>query len=100
MQASIEWLVPAYGNNVRVAHAAAVPYLELWGFVCGGWQLGRAALIASERLAAREGDAEFMRAKLATARFYAEALLPQAEALAQSITGGSDAALALAAEQF
>ena len=47
-----------------------------------------------------DGDTEFLRAKVATARFYAEALLPQAEALAQSITGGSDAALALTADQF
>ena len=47
-----------------------------------------------------EGDADFLRAKVTTARFYAEALLPQAEAFAQSITGGSDAALALTADQF
>jgi alkylation response protein AidB-like acyl-CoA dehydrogenase len=100
LQSSIEWLVPVYGSNVRAAHAAAVPYLKLWGLVCGGWQLGRAALVASERLSAREGDAEFLNAKLATVRFYAEALLPQAEALAQSITGASDAALALTADQF
>ena len=47
-----------------------------------------------------EGDGAFLRAKITTARFYAEALLPQAEALAQSITEGSDAALALTADQF
>ena len=93
-------MIPTYGSNVRIAHAAAVPYLKLWGLVCGGWQLGRGALVASELLAAGEGDAEFLRAKITTARFYAEALLPQAEALAQSITGGSDAALALTADQF
>src|SRR5438094_2803733 len=100
LQSAIDWLIPTYGSNVRIAHAAAVPYLKLWGLVCGGWQLGRGALVASERLAAGEGDAEFLRAKITTARFYAEALLPQAEALAQSITGGSDAALALTADQF
>ena len=100
LQSAIDWLVPTYGSNVRIAHAAAVPYLKLWGLVCGGWQLGRGALVATERLASGEGDAPFLRAKVTTARFYAEALLPQAEALAQSITGGSDAALALAADQF
>ena len=100
LQGTIDWLVPEYGKNVRVAHAAAVPYLKLWGLLVGGWQLGRGALIASERLSAGEGDADFLRAKITTARFYAEALLPQAEALAQSITEGSDAALALTADQF
>jgi hypothetical protein len=100
LQSAIDWLVPTYGSNVRIAHAAAVPYLKLWGLVCGGWQLGRGALIATERLSSGEGSADFLRAKVTTARFYAEALLPQAEALAQSITGGSDAALALTADQF
>ncbi|HEY4138749.1 MAG TPA: acyl-CoA dehydrogenase [Casimicrobiaceae bacterium] len=100
LQSAIDWLVPTYGSNVRIAHAAAVPYLKVWGLVCGGWQLGRGALVATERLSTGEGDADFLRAKVTTARFYAEALLPQAEALAQSITGGSDAALALTADQF
>jgi 3-(methylthio)propanoyl-CoA dehydrogenase len=100
LQGAIDWLVPEYGKNVRAAHAAAVPYLKLWGLLVGGWQLGRGALIARERLSAGEGDGDFLRAKITTARFYAEALLPQAEALAQSITEGSDAALALTADQF
>ena len=73
---------------------------DSWGIVAGGWQMGRAALIATEQLAEARGDADFLRSKLATARFYAENLLPQAEALAQSITMGSDSVLALTAEQF
>jgi alkylation response protein AidB-like acyl-CoA dehydrogenase len=100
LQSSIDWLIPTYGSNVRIAHAAAVPYLKMWGLVCGGWQLGRGALIATEQLSSGEGDSDFLRAKVTTARFYAEALLPQAEALAQSMTGASDAALALTADQF
>ncbi|MEP6679566.1 MAG: acyl-CoA dehydrogenase, partial [Betaproteobacteria bacterium] len=100
LQAAIDWLVPAYGSSVRLAHAAAVPYLKLWGLTAGGWQMGRAALVAADHLAKSEGDAEFLRAKIATARFYAECLLPQAEAFAQSITEGSDSVLALSAEQF
>src|SRR4030095_7877578 len=100
LQSAIDWMVPTYGANVRVAHAAAVPYLTLWGITAGGWQMGRAALIAHEQLASGKGDAEFLRAKIATARFYAENLLPEADALAQSITVGSDAALELTAAQF
>ena len=41
-----------------------------------------------------------MRAKIATARFYAECLLPQADALAQSVVNGSVTVLALSADQF
>jgi hypothetical protein len=100
LQEAIDWMVTTYGSNVRMAHAAAVPYLKLWGLVAGGWQMGRAAQVAATQLAAGEGDSEFLHAKILTARFYAESLLPQAEALAESITKGSDAALELTANQF
>src|SRR5262249_39671925 len=33
VQAAIEWLVPAFGQQPRVAHASAVSYLKLWGVV-------------------------------------------------------------------
>jgi hypothetical protein len=100
LDSAIDWMVPAYGSNVRAAHAAAVPFLELWGLTAGGWQMGRAALIAADKLARGQGDADYWRAKIATAHFYAECLLPQAEGLAQSITEGSDTVLALTADQF
>jgi butyryl-CoA dehydrogenase len=96
---SIDWLLSNFASNARAAHAAAVPYLELWGVDVGGWQLARAAEIASRQLTKGEGDAEFLRAKIATAQFYAANILPQATALARSIDG-AQGALALAAEQF
>jgi hypothetical protein len=97
---AIDWVVPAYGEKSRAAHAVAVPYLRLWGIVAGGWQLARSALIASRHLHEGTGDANFLRAKLVTARFYAENLLPQASALSRSVLHGGDSALALPAEQF
>ena len=73
----------------------------MWGLVAGGWQLGRGALIAAKRRGEGVGDAAFFDGKIATARFYAECLLPQAGcARSQSITRGSEAVLALADEQF
>ena len=53
LQSAIDWLVPAFAQHTRAAHAGAVPYLKLWGLVAGGWQMGRAALIAHEQLAQR-----------------------------------------------
>ena len=41
-----------------------------------------------------------MTAKIQTARFYADCLLPRATSLARTITEGSESALAVAAEQF
>ena len=71
--------------------------------ICGlvlALQLGRGALAAARRLAAGAGDASFLTAKIATARFYADALLPEAGSLAQAVTGAGESALGLAAEQF
>jgi hypothetical protein len=97
---AIDWVVANYGGATRAAHAAAVPYLRLWGLVAGGWQLGRAALIAAQRIAEGSGDVAFYRGKIVTARFYAACLLPQAAALSHAITHGSETVLALADEQF
>src|SRR5262249_29568546 len=100
VQAAIEWMGPAYGQQPRVAHAGAVAYLKLWGLAAGGWQMARAALIAADKLAAGEGDSQFMHAKIATARYYADALLPQVSALSHAIIHGGESALALASEAF
>jgi alkylation response protein AidB-like acyl-CoA dehydrogenase len=100
LQGAIDWVVQTYASQSRVAHAGSVPYLNLWGLVAGGWQLGRSAKIADDRLRSGDGDPAFMHAKIATARFYAECLLPQADALAQSVVNGSATVLAMAADQF
>src|SRR5262245_15664731 len=48
LRRALDWMVAAYGAETRVAHAAAVPYLRMWGLVAGAWQMGRAALIAAK----------------------------------------------------
>jgi hypothetical protein len=95
-----DWMVPATGVNPAAAHAVAVPYLRLWGLVVGGWQLARGAHVAAKRRAEGAGDPRFLQAKIATAQFYAEALLPQASALARAVTESGESTMALAAEQF
>jgi butyryl-CoA dehydrogenase len=91
-------MVSSVGTRTAAAHAVAVPYLRLWGLVAGGWQLARAALIASRKQADGSGDPKFLAAKIATARFYAEALLPQAASYASIVTESGDAAMALSAD--
>jgi len=94
------WLLETYPYNVKAASAGAVPYLKLWGTVAGGWQMARAALVAKQRIDAGSAELHFYQAKLATARFYAEHVLPQAHALRQAIVNGSASVLALAEGQF
>ncbi len=97
---AIDWVATTYAADARTAHAGAVPYLQLWGLVAGGWQMARAARIAVARRNDASGEAAFLATKLATARFYAEALLPRAEACVQALIDGSASALALSADQF
>ncbi len=88
-----EWLAANAKTGLSGVLAAAVPYLHLAVTVCGGWQMGRAALAAAGYLDQEEGDLVFYRAKIASACFYADQLLPQAAAFAESVKAG-DAALA------
>ena len=100
LKQAIGWVVGAFGAHPREAHAGAVAYLRLWGLVAGGWQLGRSALIAARHLHDGVGDARFLRAKIVTARYYAECLLPQAHACLQTLVEGGEAAVAMPVESF
>jgi alkylation response protein AidB-like acyl-CoA dehydrogenase len=88
------------GSDPGVALAGAVPFLELAGIVCGGAQLARSALIAARKLATGDGDASFLRAKIVTARHYADHFLTRGPGLCETIVGGGASVLALAEEQF
>ncbi|MCC6534608.1 MAG: acyl-CoA dehydrogenase [Burkholderiales bacterium] len=100
LEEATQWLVDVAAKDPRQIAAGAVPFLKLSGIVFGGALMARAALIAAKRLAAGEGDSDFYRAKLVSARFFAEHLLPQSAALAHSVTHGAEATLALDAALF
>jgi hypothetical protein len=80
--------------------AGSVLYLKLAGIVLGGWQMARAALAARRKLDGGDGDAAFYRAKIATARLFADHILSQAEGLRHAIVDGSAGVLALDVDQF
>ena len=88
-----EWLAANAKTDLSGVLTAAVPYLHLAVTVCGGWFMGKAALAAAGYLDKGEGDLAFYRAKIATARFYADQMLPQATSYGETVRAG-DAALA------
>ncbi len=92
-QTASVWL--AGGNNPDDVAAGATPYLRLMGLTLGGWLLARQALVAAERLADGNGDPVFLQAKIVTARFYAEQILPQATALLGPVTRGAGSLYAI-----
>jgi len=73
------------------ALAVSVPYLELSGYVIGGWLMAKASAIAASQASGR--DAEFYTGKLRTTRFYAEQVLPSALSLARVVKGGAASVL-------
>jgi alkylation response protein AidB-like acyl-CoA dehydrogenase len=98
LESAVHYVVSGYGKDARGVSAGAVPLLELFGVVAGGWQLLRSALVARDRLASPPAQgaasAGFYRAKIDTARFYADHVLSQAPGLAHAIIAGSAAVLA------
>ncbi|GAB3248332.1 acyl-CoA dehydrogenase [Chitinimonas naiadis] len=99
-RSTTSYVVEQFDAQPKAVAAGSVPFLELMGLTLGGWQLGRAALIAKQKLAAGEGDAAFYEAKVTTARFYAAYLLPQTSSLAEVILHGADSVLALPDDAF
>ncbi|MEZ5600179.1 MAG: acyl-CoA dehydrogenase [Candidatus Competibacteraceae bacterium] len=87
------------GGDPNHAMAVSVDYMMLVGTVCGGWQMARAARVAQNKLMTGE-DSLFHEAKLVTARFYIEHVLPKADALLRSIQNGGISIMALTEEQF
>ena len=81
LEAAIGHVVANARSDVKGVYAGAVTYLRLAGLVLGGWQMARALLVAERQ----QQDPQFSAAKIATARFYAEALLPQAQALSAAV---------------
>ena len=84
------WLVEAGGKDMKLAAAASSPYLRLFGTVAGGWQMARAAERAEILLAEGEGDPAFLEAKIKSALFYADNILPQAIGLMTVATRGAE----------
>jgi len=87
LREATEALGKALSSAPDRALAVAVPYLELCGFVAGGWLMAKSAAVAAARLDG--ADKDFYAAKLRSARFYAEQVLPAALAHARIVTGGA-----------
>lgn len=95
----VDFVVSNTKTNPNAVFAGSVPYLMLAGNLMAGWQLARALLVAEKALAAGT-DVPFMRAKITTARFYADHLLTKASGLRDSIVDGADSVTALALDAF
>jgi butyryl-CoA dehydrogenase len=99
-EAVVDYVVATYNAEIRSVFAGSVPYLKLAGITHGGWQMARAALAARRAQAAKGADTEFLRAKIATARFFADHMLTSVPGLGKSVVQGAAGVLAMPAEAF
>ncbi|MEC4717814.1 acyl-CoA dehydrogenase [Noviherbaspirillum sp. CPCC 100848] len=94
LRGTVAWLLERQESAAREVYAGSVPYLLLWGNVCGGWMHAlrlRAALQAGGEGAA--SVAASVAPTAVSARFYAEQVLPDAAASASAIQRGGASVL-------
>ncbi len=87
-------------TDPNAVFAGSVPYLLMSGQVVAGWQLARAYVAAQNELDAGRGDAEFLRAKQATALFYADHILSRSLAWRAAIVEGASSVMGLSEAAF
>jgi alkylation response protein AidB-like acyl-CoA dehydrogenase len=95
LRKTVEWVSQTYASNPAAVAAASVYVLKLMGITLGGWMLARSAQVAAKQLAAKEGDAGFLKAKILTTRFFGDHVMAQAPALASAAMAGSESVLAV-----
>jgi alkylation response protein AidB-like acyl-CoA dehydrogenase len=96
LRAATSWILTNGAADPNNAMAAATPYLRMFGLVAGGWVMARQA-IAARTLGL---DDPYNAAKLETARFYIDELLPQVHGLSSAITAGSEVLFRLTPDQL
>ena len=79
-------LNPIYVNleDTDIALGASFDYLMQTGYLFGGWQLARSALIASH-LVAEGKDSSFYKKKIFTAEYYCEQILSRCSSHGASV---------------
>ncbi|NML14262.1 acyl-CoA dehydrogenase [Azohydromonas caseinilytica] len=97
----VEFVLEHGKAHPNAVYAGSVPYLMLSGALVAGWQMARALLAAEHRLPSAQGeDAAFLRAKIATARFFADHVLGALPGRRDAIVEGADALAAMPLEAY
>ncbi len=84
-----DWLLDHAKDDPDVAGGTACYFMRAWGITLGGAYLARAARHAQQVLETDpNADAQFLKAKIATARFFADNVMTQVPGLAKSMEHG------------
>ena len=100
VQEASQWLRERGAEDADEIGAASVPYLRLVTLLLYTFMWARMVSAAERALAAGAPDAAFYEAKLKTARFFVERVLPGGAALLVEIRAGAASVMAMDADQF
>jgi hypothetical protein len=101
LQQATMWFMQNALSNPDNAGAGATDYMHLFGLVVLGYMWVRMVAAAQQKLAAgADGAAQRLDAKLVTARFYMDRMLPETAAQLARIQSGAASTMALPAEAF
>jgi alkylation response protein AidB-like acyl-CoA dehydrogenase len=100
LQESTMWLAQNGLRNPDNAGAGSVDYLRMFGIVVVGYLWARQAKAALVRLEGKPANAGFYEAKLASARFWMERMVPDTASLVERVKAGADGLMTLDAANF
>ncbi len=87
--------------DMNAAAFAAAPFLRLFAITAGGARLAESAYFANQELKApKDFSADFLEAKIITARFYAESILPQTAGLLPTILASQNGVMTMPENWF
>ena len=89
LASATNWIFEHGLGDPKEALAGATPYLEMFGLVTGGWFSARLALAAAGELDSGSDDTAYLQARISSARFFIEQLVPRAAGLSASVTAGA-----------
>jgi len=94
LQKATMWLAQHGMANPNDAGAGAVDYLRMMGIVMVGWMWARMAKLSLAKIAAGDGNKAFYEAKLVSARYWMERMIPECPMLLERIQAGSETIMA------
>jgi len=86
-----DWITKTFATKPQHVAAGAVHYTRMLGLTIGGWLMTKAAAKAFELNLAGTGDPDFLKAKVLSARFFADQFLSQVPAILEIVKSGADA---------
>jgi alkylation response protein AidB-like acyl-CoA dehydrogenase len=100
LQASTMWFMQNAMAKPDNAGAGSTDYMHLFGLVTLGYMWAKMAKAAQTALAAGDSREDYLKAKLVTAKFYMERIMPETALRKVRIEAGADTMMELAAEAF